>query len=185
MNRAFLDQMRLRLGEVAQEQRQLIDSLGSGFDVEMTASVGELSSVDNHTSDLGNETMERQKDLGLMAQAERTYQLCEEALSRIQQGSYGTCEGCGGEIPMARLEALPYALKCVGCQAADDEDIAFFRPAEEAVLFPPYGRETYSDYQIDRDDAWEIVARHGTANSPQDTPEAYDDDDDATDRGNG
>lgn len=186
MDRAFLGRMRTRLHEIADEQRTLIDSLESGFDVEMTTSVGELSSIDNHTSDLGNETMERQKDLGLIAQAQRTLGLCDEALLRIEQGTYGLCDVCGQQIPTERLEALPYALKCVACQAADDEDLAYYRPAEEAVLRPPFAaRPAYGDYSIDRDDAWEIVARHGTANTPQDTPEAYDDDDDPTEQGNG
>lgn len=185
MNQAFIDRMRSRLREIAAEQRERITSLSEGFRLEMTASVGELSSLDNHTSDLGNETMERQKDLGLLTEAERTYELCEEALHRIEQGVYGYCEACGSLIGEERLEALPYAAKCITCQRADDEDLAFARPAEEAVTFPPFGRASYGEYNIDRDDAWEIVARHGTANTPQDTPEAYDDDDDGIERGNG
>jgi DnaK suppressor protein len=40
----------------------------------------------------------------------------EQALERMREGSYGTCEGCSGKIPMARLEALPYATYCINCQ---------------------------------------------------------------------
>lgn len=185
MNPEFLNRMRLRLTEIESEHRELIDSIASGFDVELTASVGELSSVDNHTSDLGNETMERQKDLGLLAQLESRVELCQEAQRRIEQGGYGTCTSCGKQIAKERLEALPYALKCVDCQTSEDEQVVLTRSPEEEVLFPPYGRSAYGRDQIDRDDAWEIVARHGTANTPQDTPEAYDDDGDGIDKGNG
>lgn len=40
----------------------------------------------------------------------------ELALERIRRGTYGKCGGCEGAIPMARLEALPYAVRCVKCE---------------------------------------------------------------------
>ena len=42
----------------------------------------------------------------------------ERALDRIKKGSYGECEGCGERIPLARLNALPYATSCIECQRA-------------------------------------------------------------------
>lgn len=42
----------------------------------------------------------------------------ENALERIKQGVYGICEVCGAKIPMARLNALPYATMCIECQQA-------------------------------------------------------------------
>ena len=42
----------------------------------------------------------------------------ERALVRIRKGSYGECEGCGNKIPLARLNALPYATSCIDCQRA-------------------------------------------------------------------
>ena len=40
----------------------------------------------------------------------------ENALERMRSGKYGLCEGCGQKIPMARLNALPYATNCIECQ---------------------------------------------------------------------
>ncbi len=40
----------------------------------------------------------------------------ENALERMKEGTYGQCEVCGSRIPMARLDALPYATMCIGCQ---------------------------------------------------------------------
>lgn len=40
----------------------------------------------------------------------------EIALERMRTGEYGCCEGCGEGIPMARLQALPYATMCIQCQ---------------------------------------------------------------------
>lgn len=40
----------------------------------------------------------------------------ETALERIRRGTFGQCSGCGHDIPVARLEALPYAARCVKCE---------------------------------------------------------------------
>ncbi|MBN2216798.1 MAG: TraR/DksA family transcriptional regulator [Pirellulales bacterium] len=40
----------------------------------------------------------------------------ENALERMREGRYGVCENCGTNIPMARLQALPYATFCIKCQ---------------------------------------------------------------------
>jgi DnaK suppressor protein len=40
----------------------------------------------------------------------------EYALERMRNGHFGACEGCGANIPMARLNALPYATYCITCQ---------------------------------------------------------------------
>jgi DnaK suppressor protein len=40
----------------------------------------------------------------------------ENALERMRSGQFGICEGCSGKIPMARLNALPYATLCIDCQ---------------------------------------------------------------------
>jgi len=40
----------------------------------------------------------------------------ENALSRMRDGQYGLCEACACNIPMARLNALPYATSCIKCQ---------------------------------------------------------------------
>jgi len=40
----------------------------------------------------------------------------DTALDRLRAGEYGVCEGCSNNIPLARLQALPYATLCIGCQ---------------------------------------------------------------------
>ena len=41
-----------------------------------------------------------------------------DALRRMDDGTYGTCDGCGEPIPFARLEVIPHARRCVACPAA-------------------------------------------------------------------
>lgn len=53
-----------------------------------------------------------------------------EALLSIDEGTYGVCVDCGEDIPVARLSAMPFALRCVDCQEthektqSDQEDSA-------------------------------------------------------------
>ena len=49
--------------------------------------------------------------------ARRTVADIDDALARIEDGSYGICESCGRPIPVARLDALPHARTCVRCAA--------------------------------------------------------------------
>jgi len=45
----------------------------------------------------------------------------ENALERMRTGHYGVCEGCSIKIPMARLDALPYATQCIDCQRESEK----------------------------------------------------------------
>lgn len=53
----------------------------------------------------------------------------DRALNRARVGKYGECEDCGKSIPLSRLNALPYAVRCVGCQRQFEVDNG--SPADE------------------------------------------------------
>jgi RNA polymerase-binding transcription factor DksA len=72
-----------------------------------------LSHVPIHMADLG--TYEREFTLGLLENEAQTLEEIAAALGRIEQGTFGQCEGCPKAIPKDRLHALPYARYCVEC----------------------------------------------------------------------
>jgi DnaK suppressor protein len=60
-------------------------------------------------------------DLERLGQAERLeLQRIDAALARLAAGTYGTCAECGVPIGAKRLEALPWALRCTDCAAAQE-----------------------------------------------------------------
>ena len=61
--------------------------------------------------------VERERDLALSAQARAAADEIDVALSKVDNGTYGTCERCGHPIPRARLKAMPSAALCVGCKS--------------------------------------------------------------------
>ncbi len=65
------------------------------------------------------ETMVRLLDR-LDERAKREIEAIDLALTRIGTGSYGRCEGCGNDIPVARLQALPIATTCLACGEAGE-----------------------------------------------------------------
>ena len=81
----------------------------------MSDSIGELqsSSTDNHLADTASETYERELDEGLEEDARGQLREVEAALERMEDGSYGTCSVCGKEIPLERLEAVPWTTLCI------------------------------------------------------------------------
>ena len=48
----------------------------------------------------------------------------EYALTRLQEGHYGICEGCGRQIPLARLKAIPHATMCIHCRKLCEQGLA-------------------------------------------------------------
>ena len=60
--------------------------------------------------------MQSDLDLAMLAIHAELLQEIDEALSRIDNGTYGHCVDCGTDIPGRRLEALPSATRCMTCE---------------------------------------------------------------------
>lgn len=89
---------------------------------------GHASTMPVHMADIGSDAFEQEFTLSLMASEGDTLELVEQALDRIRQKTYGTCEECGGVIAKKRLEALPYASTCIRC--AEKLEAGNFRPRQ-------------------------------------------------------
>jgi len=82
--------------------------------------VPERGGIGNHMADDANETAEQETMLTLQQSAQREIDQINIALSRIAQGTYGTCANCGKPISPARLEARPSSIYCIDCQQLAD-----------------------------------------------------------------
>lgn len=99
-------------------RERLIHSVGALEEAirEDVSTPGDISSVPTHPADNDAEGVENH--IALAENEQGLLEQVEEALSRLEQGTYGHCQSCGCEIPEARLEALPYTAQCVNCAAA-------------------------------------------------------------------
>jgi RNA polymerase-binding transcription factor DksA len=105
------------------EERERLEHVRAGFEAEHLhdesedESTSELSHLAQHSADVATETFEREKDFSILEQVEAELADVERALRRLDEGTYGTCEACGGAIGDARLEAMPATRFCISHQA--------------------------------------------------------------------
>ncbi|MCB2288920.1 TraR/DksA C4-type zinc finger protein [Clostridium sp. CS001] len=139
---------------------------------------GELSFYDNHPSDTASEMFESEKGLALKANEMSIIGKINNALSSIENHTYGKCKNCGKEIIEERLEFIPYAENCVECQKSiDNMKVAEQnnRCVEEDVLGIPFRAGSSDQVGIDGSDTYQTLE---SFNKSDDTVGYYDDDDD-------
>lgn len=101
--RRELQELRDRLQTAAHDLRA--DDEGGA---EMTSATG-----DQHLADHAADMLDRELDDTIGENAEHVLREIDEALERIEAGTYGLCSACGKAIPEERLDAVPYATLCI------------------------------------------------------------------------
>ena len=97
-------------------------------------------SLPAHTSDVLDTEEQSVQDfvqdveLALMEMQSATLGQIDEAIRRLEAGTYGACADCGAEIAAARLKALPFASLCLGCQEGEEETRAAGRLQDTRAL---------------------------------------------------
>jgi RNA polymerase-binding protein DksA len=111
--RRSLEAERARLQQV----RDAADRLSSTGDAS-----GEIVDVGPNASEQANETIERELDLNVLQRTETQLREIDDAIRRLDSGTYGKCEVCGKQIGEARLEAKPATRFCVEDQVKAERD---------------------------------------------------------------
>ena len=110
--------------EHLEEEAARLRRLQAGFDAEhlhdqsSEEQTGDLAHFGQHEADAASATFEKEKDLSILDQVEAELTEVERALERLDAGSYGACEACGGAIGDERLEAQPATRFCITHQGA-------------------------------------------------------------------
>lgn len=85
---------------------------------------GDASAFGMHQADAGSDAYDRDFALSLLSKEQDALYEIEDALKRIEAGTYGICEMSNKKIPQMRLEALPFARFTVECQAEYEREVA-------------------------------------------------------------
>lgn len=112
MDQQTVDRLRERLETERGEVRRQLDDLGARRDAEGI----EDPELDEGFADAGQAAAERANLLTLVRSLRDTLRDVEQALERMEAGTYGACELCGQPIAEERLEALPAAPLCMSCK---------------------------------------------------------------------
>ena len=86
------------------------------------------SALSTHSGDAGSDACDRDFVLSLLSQGTEALFEIDEALARIETGTYGTCEMSGRPIPVSRLKAIPFARFTVECQTKIEQGRVLRRP---------------------------------------------------------
>src|ERR1700730_4416481 len=97
----------------------MVDSMAGGAQDPLgsRAEGSEASAFGMHQADAGSDAYDRDFTLSLLSQEQDALYEIDQALKRIELGTYGICEMSGKHIPRARLEAIPFARFTVECQS--------------------------------------------------------------------
>ena len=95
------------------ERAQLTTELGEAIQAPGQMTYGSQAAA-------ATQVFEQQRDLALRDRASQQLELVEAALARLEAGTFGSCLRCGKPVAPARIEALPWAAHCIGCQAIVD-----------------------------------------------------------------
>jgi DnaK suppressor protein len=129
---AFIQKQKQRLLDLRDD---LVDAVsGMARDTIRNAPEGsEASGSGQHQGDAGSDAYDRDFALSVLAKEQDALYEIEQALRRIQSGTYGVCEISSRKIPQARLEAIPFARLTVECQAQWEKEYGNrrFRPSNE------------------------------------------------------
>jgi RNA polymerase-binding transcription factor DksA len=138
-----LKSLRERLEKEKQQLVQQLEMNRSNLK-DLTEFIDVESAQSNHPADVATATEQQQ---GVRTESdflENRLRGAEEALTRMEEGSYGACVDCGKAIPQARLEASPLAIRDIECQRefeAKQRVGTPTRPASAAEMRPLEGRD--------------------------------------------
>ncbi len=120
MNKKELEKYKELLLKKREEISEQIDSRRTDRSTTSKEASGDLSSYSYHMADQGSDANEREKDFMYSSKGSRLIYHIDQALRRIENGEYGKCQNCGGEIKKARLEAVPHARLCIECKENEE-----------------------------------------------------------------
>jgi RNA polymerase-binding protein DksA len=114
-----LDELKTALLEERERVTHAIEYLQEENPGSLEDETGDVA-LDNHLGDMATETFDRELDYTLEENAEAVLAAIDAALARMEAGTYGKCQNCGKDISPERLEAIPWATRCIDCKRKEE-----------------------------------------------------------------
>ena len=94
---------------LVEERARLVEEIGEAIVAPGQMTYGSQAAA-------ASQVFAQQRDLALRDRSDHQLELVDEALARLDAGTYGRCVRCGEPIAPDRLDALPWAARCIDCQ---------------------------------------------------------------------
>lgn len=82
---------------------------------------GDLSGYSFHMADVATDNYDRELNLDIASTQQQLLNHIDDALRRIEEGTYGQCEICEGKISVERLRVMPQARLCIKCKEEEEK----------------------------------------------------------------
>jgi RNA polymerase-binding protein DksA len=116
MDKKTLEQIKEKLLSEKQELTKELNSFADKNNKVDNEYETKFPNYGEHEDDNASEVADFESDLYLEKTLEQSLRKIDEALERIEKGTYGSCEECGKKIPTERCLAFPTAAKCMECK---------------------------------------------------------------------
>jgi len=107
------------------KKEEILDGIKHIYDDNLKKSqkeaAGDISGYTYHMADVATDTYDREFSLGLASNEMKILYELDDALKKIEEGTFGICEDCKGLITKNRLKAVPSARLCVKCQEREEK----------------------------------------------------------------
>lgn len=138
MRKTFLKKMREKLLAMRQSIMRNVQS-----DLQENREQSKDEGMD--TYDIASDARDREISLILTDRDRDKALAIDDALARMDEGTYGVCESCESDIAEARLEALPFTRLCVSCQAEREKEAKSMKRPEEDRSYRRLGASDLDD----------------------------------------
>ncbi len=104
--------------------KEQLEAMKADINIDVEQTLNEMTSHTGNIPDPNDRaTMEsdRSFELRIRGRERKLMDKVEEALARIDDGSFGVCAGCGEEIAVKRLQARPVAKYCIDCKTRQEQ----------------------------------------------------------------
>lgn len=115
MNKKQLNQFKKQLEGLRASLGQELQQISEANLKSQRESSGDLSGYSYHMADVGTDNFGREMELNIASTGNERLRLIEEALERVEDGSFGKCLSCGADVHLERLKVLPYTRLCIDC----------------------------------------------------------------------
>lgn len=110
---------------ILKKRQEIIHELGYLRETSLETTTGEYSGDNStysyHMADQGTDAQEREKAFMFASREGKMLKLLDQALTRIDDGTYGYCQETGAPIEFKRLEAIPHARLCIAAKKKMEE----------------------------------------------------------------
>jgi RNA polymerase-binding protein DksA len=121
MRKTDLDRCKKLLLEKRREMLESMGLLDDSHSATIKEATGDLTHYSYHMADQATDNMEREMSFAHGSKGRRLIYHIDEALRRVEEGTYGRCHMCDKQIRVQRLKVVPHARLCIACKSVEEE----------------------------------------------------------------